>query len=105
MEPVHPLDRGRAGRGVGHQGQDPAARRQGDDLKPGILCCDAGREFRWNGKLVLPGVFDGEHYFQLAADGAGSTVFTHGERFTGLLVPLLRGTLERDIRASCQRPP
>lgn len=68
-------------------------------FNPVILCCDAGREFRWKGKLVLPGVFDGEHYFQLVADGAGSNLFTHGERFTGLLVPLLRGTLERDTRA------
>ena len=67
-------------------------------FSPVVLRNSAGREFRWKGKLVLPGIFDGEHYFHLASGGAGSTEFTHGERFTGLLVPLLRGALDRDTR-------
>jgi hypothetical protein len=68
-------------------------------FSPVVLRNTAGREFRWKGKLVLPGIFDGEHYFRLASGGAGSTQFTHGERFTGLLVPLLRGALDRDTRS------
>ena len=68
-------------------------------FSPVVLRNSAGREFRWKGKLVLPGIFDGEHYFHLASGGAGSTEFTHGERFTGLLVPLLRGALDRDTRS------
>jgi hypothetical protein len=65
---------------------------------PVVLLNAAGRELRWKGKLVLRGLFDGEHYFRLAPGGAGSTAFTHGERFTGLLVPLLRSALDRDTR-------
>jgi hypothetical protein len=65
---------------------------------PVVLLNTAGRELRWKGKLVLRGLFDGEHYFRLAPGGAGSTAFTHGERFTGLLVPLLRSALDRDTR-------
>ena len=68
-------------------------------FSPVVLRNTAHREFRWKGKLVLPGIFDGEHYFQLAPGGAGSTEFTHGERFSGFLVPLLRGTLDRDTRS------
>jgi hypothetical protein len=68
-------------------------------FSPVVLRNRAGREFRWKGKLVLPGIFDGEHYFCLASSGAESTEFTHGERFTGLLVPLLRGALDRDTRS------
>jgi len=68
-------------------------------FSPVILRNSAGREFRWKGKLILSGIFDGEHYFCLASSGAGSTEFTHGERFTGLLVPLLRGALDRDTRS------
>jgi hypothetical protein len=66
---------------------------------PIVLRVSAGREFRWKGKVVLPGIFDGEHYFRLASNRDGSTEFTHGERFTGLLVPLLRGALDRETRA------
>jgi hypothetical protein len=68
-------------------------------FRPVILRNNANRELRWKGKLVFPGIFDGEHYFFLAPTGVGSTEFTHGERFTGLLVPLLRGGLERDTQA------
>ena len=68
-------------------------------FRPVILRNSAGRELRWKGKLMLEGIFDGEHYFCLAPSGAGSTEFTHGERFTGLLVPLLRGALDRDTRS------
>jgi hypothetical protein len=58
-----------------------------------------GREFRWKGKFLLPGILDGEHYFCLSADRKGSTQLTHGERFSGLLVPFLRGALDRDTKA------
>ena len=62
-------------------------------FRPVVLRHSAGRELRWKGKLLLPGLFDGEHYFGLAPDANGSTQFTHGERFSGLLVPLLRSAL------------
>lgn len=68
-------------------------------FRPVILRNSADHEFQWKGNLVLPGIFDGEHYFCLASRGAGSTAFTHGERFTGLLVPMLRGILDRDTRS------
>jgi hypothetical protein len=65
-------------------------------LKPRLLVCDAPREFRWKGQLGIPGIFDGEHSFQLSSLGSGKTLFRHGEKFTGLLVPFVfRGALKR----------
>jgi hypothetical protein len=68
-------------------------------FRPIVLRHSAAREFRWKGKFLFPGLFDGEHYFILAPAPGGSTQFTHGEHFSGLLVPLLRGALEGATRA------
>ena len=67
-------------------------------FRPIVLRSIPRQEFRWKGKLLFPGLFDGEHYFGLVPAGDGSTQFTHGERFTGLLVPLFCGTLDRGTK-------
>ena len=46
------------------------------------------KELRWVGTLGPQWLFRGEHYFQLKDNGDGTTDFTHGENFTGWLVPL-----------------
>ena len=63
-------------------------------FKPKLVALELQKELRWKGRLLLPGVFDGEHYFQLNSTSAGSVRFVQGERFSGLLVPLvLRGSM------------
>ena len=57
-------------------------------FKPVVLKAEAGREFRWLGKLFLKGLFDGEHYFLIEPVNDKSTRFVHGEIFKGILVPL-----------------
>ncbi len=57
-------------------------------FRPKILRADPEKELRWLGKLLIPGLFDGEHYFQLEANGAG-TRFIQGEKFSGLLIGML----------------
>lgn len=59
-------------------------------ISPTVRKVVAGRELRWQGRLLLPGLFDGEHYVLLSpsADGA-STQVSHGENFNGLLLWLL----------------
>src|SRR4030088_1364331 len=56
-------------------------------FRPVVLVALPGRELRWLGRLLIPGLFDGEHYFQLEQrDAAGR--FHHCERFSGILLPL-----------------
>ncbi|WP_136644337.1 SRPBCC domain-containing protein [Tabrizicola sp. YIM 78059] len=52
---------------------------------PEILVADPGRQLRWLGRLGLPGIFDGEHYFLLSAENGG-TLLIQGERFHGVLL-------------------
>ncbi len=63
-------------------------------FKPLIIKYDSPDEFRWKGKLGIPGLFDGEHYFVLKEE-KNKTRFIHGEKFTGLLVGIFGKTLEK----------
>jgi hypothetical protein len=66
--------------------------KAGMRFKPTIVTVRPGRELRWLGRLLLPGIFDGEHYFRL--EPVGNRVrFIHGERFSGVLVGFMRGML------------
>jgi hypothetical protein len=43
---------------------------------------------------VIPGLFDGEHFFKLEPKSNTQVVFHQGEVFSGLLVPFLRRSLD-----------
>jgi hypothetical protein len=69
-------------------------------FSPQVLVCERDKEFRWKGRVLLPGVFDGEHHFRLARRGDASTTFEHGEDFTGILVPfVMRGSMKAGTEA------
>ena len=61
---------------------------KGMSFRPKVLAVEPNRELRWLGRLLVPGLFDGEHYFLLEPTPAG-TRFTHGENFSGLVVALM----------------
>jgi hypothetical protein len=65
-------------------------------MRPTVLVAEPGRELRWMGRLLMPGIFDGEHRFEIKADADGRVRFVQGERFKGLLVPFLRKMIEED---------
>jgi hypothetical protein len=67
-------------------------------FRPRVLVVEPRRELRWKGKLVVPGLLDGEHYFRLEPRSPGGLLFRHGEIFSGLLVPLLRRSLDGATR-------
>ena len=67
--------------------------RKADTFRPVILELEPDRIFKWRGSLAIPGMFTGEHSFQLRDEGAG-TRFEHGELFTGLLVPFVGSVLD-----------
>lgn len=54
------------------------------------------QRLQWHGRLLVPGLFEGTHRFQLELIGLGKTKLTHSETFTGLLVgPLTESMLAR----------
>jgi hypothetical protein len=67
--------------------------KSGMRFKPTVLTVRPERELRWLGHLLIPGIFDGEHYFLLEPIGDGKTRLTQSERFSGLLVGLLSDAL------------
>lgn len=62
-------------------------------FRPEVLAVAVERELRWVGRVVVPGLLDGEHSFRLEAV-AGGTRFTQGERFRGVLVPVVGSSID-----------
>lgn len=60
----------------------------GMTFKPKVLQFDENKKFRWLGHLLFPGLFDGEHQFELIDNANGTTTFIQSEKFNGILVPL-----------------
>jgi hypothetical protein len=69
-------------------------------MKPTVLVAEPGRELRWLGRLLMPGIFDGEHRFEIDETAPGRVRFVQGERFKGLMVPFLRKLIEVDTAAT-----
>ena len=67
-------------------------------FKPLCLKFNENKELRWLGHLGIPGIFDGEHIFELTKTGEGNTVLTQRENFKGVLVPLLWKQLNTKTR-------
>ncbi len=70
----------------------------GMNFKPKVTRVQKEREFRWLGHLFIPGIFDGEHIFELDPIDEGTTHFIHREKFKGILVPLLWNNLHTKTR-------
>jgi hypothetical protein len=66
---------------------------------PRVRMVRPAREFRWRGHLIVPGLFDGEHFFLLEPNVNG-TEFTHGERFSGVVAGLLKSRMVRRLEKS-----
>ena len=71
---------------------------RGMTFRPVLLALLPEKELRWLGRLLLPGLFDGEHRFAIEPLSEGRVRFVHAERFAGILVGLLWKTMEEDTR-------
>ena len=60
--------------------------------KPKLLAATPGKELRWLGKLGLRGIAAGEHFFVLTTNADGTTRLNHGERYSGALIALAKGS-------------
>ena len=59
-----------------------------------MLETEPGKEIRWVGRVLVPGLFDGEHYFKIEPLEDGKVRFIQGEKFTGVLVPFMSGLID-----------
>lgn len=67
---------------------------KGMTFKPKVLAFDQNKTFKWMGHLFIPGLFDGEHRFELIDNGNGTTTFIQAEKFKGILVRMLSKMLD-----------
>lgn len=65
---------------------------------PTVTVSKANAELRWLGHLLLPKIFDGEHYFIIQQKADGTTRFIQGENFTGILVHPLWAFIGQDTK-------
>jgi hypothetical protein len=72
--------------------QPPGARAT--TFKPTVRAVETNRELRWLGRLLVPGIFDGEHSFVIEPR-EGHSHFGMSERFSGFLVGFFKGTLAK----------
>ena len=68
---------------------------RGMTFKPTVTVARPARELRWLGRLGLPRIFDGEHQLLIEPQAGGTTRFTQAETFRGILVPFLKGSLDK----------
>jgi hypothetical protein len=67
-------------------------------FRPRVTAVSRPTHFEWLGHLVVPGLFDGRHRFELLATGSGTRLI-QSEEFRGLLVRPLRRMLDGPTRA------
>ena len=67
-------------------------------FKPKCLSIKDNKEFIWLGHLIIPGIFDGKHIFELTELGSDITKLVQWEEFKGLLVPFLWKQLDVNTR-------
>ena len=67
-----------------------------------LLRVDPPREIRWRGKLLFPGLFRGEHVFEIVEREGGGVTLIQWETFSGILAPIFFSTLMRSVKDGFQ---
>jgi len=68
-------------------------------FRPRLLAVLPGRQLRWLGRVGVPGLFDGEHGFEIHPEGPGRVRLEQWERFGGFLAPFLWRRVAAPTRA------
>jgi hypothetical protein len=55
-------------------------------IRPTVLQVKPNRELRWIGHLFFPGIFDGEHIFEIEPVEENRVRFIQREQFNGILI-------------------
>ncbi|MEI6557935.1 MAG: SRPBCC domain-containing protein [Rhodospirillaceae bacterium] len=68
-------------------------------FKPVLTVAARPRELRWAGHVMAPGLFDGEHGFEIERLESDRCRLRHVEQFSGVLMPLFIPALQEATRA------
>jgi hypothetical protein len=71
-------------------------------FRPEVLEAEPGRRLRWLGRVLVPGLFDGEHSFTIRPLGPDRVRLVQHEEFRGLLAPLLLRFIAKPTLAGFQ---
>lgn len=71
---------------------------RGLTFRPTVMKAEPNRQLRWLGHLLVPGLFDGEHIFEIEELDRDRVLFIQREIFKGVLVPLLARSLDRNTK-------
>ncbi len=85
-------------RGHAVEGTQLTAKIGGSSFKPVVTVAEDGASLEWLGSLLVPGVFDGRHRFQLTTVGLRTTV-VQSEQFTGALAPMIWSMIDKKTEA------
>jgi hypothetical protein len=77
--------------------------RRPTTIRPEVLEAEPARRLRWLGRVLVPGVFDGEHTFTVEPAGPVRVRLTQHEEFRGLLAPLVLKLIAKPTLASFHR--
>lgn len=69
---------------------------KGMTFKPRLVKVEHGRELRWIGHLGIPGLFDGEHIFEIDELPHGITRLVQREEFKGVFSGLILRSIGDD---------
>jgi hypothetical protein len=72
-------------------------------MRPTVLVAEPRHELRWLGRLLLPGIFDGEHRFEIHENEPGRVTFVQHEELRGVLVPFVRSMIEGTTLSMLER--
>jgi hypothetical protein len=72
---------------------------KGMTFKPVVKQVILQHRFSWLGHLMVPGLFDGEHIFEIEPVGEAEVRFVQRERFRGIFVPLLLKGIGKKTKA------
>ena len=67
-------------------------------FRPRVIRLVPGRELRWLGHTLLPGLFDGRHALTVEPLAEGRSRFRTREEVTGMLLPVLGGIMRDSQR-------
>lgn len=68
----------------------------GMTFKPRVLAFEPHKELCWLGHFLIPGLFDGEHKFELVEKTRDKTLLVQREKFKGILIPLFSNMLDNN---------